>query len=686
MAQKKKGKEQETPNDKWNKEEDPLQAVVIADSFNTRFLPITLQKPRALLPIVNWVLLDFTIEYLIEEGVQEIILFCCANANLIKKHASTAKWAQNTAQCPIQIVTSSSEDCISFGDAIREIDRGGFIRSDFLLVPGDLVSNVKLGDIIQQHKTRRKKEKDSVMTMLFKTAKPGHFSRCLEEDIFVAIDPKTNRILHCQQSHDSKKFSVPAGLLSSRESIQIRYDFADCHIAICAPTVMPLFTDNFDYQSKEDFVRGILINEEIMGNQIHCHIIEDEYASRVSDLHMYNAISLDLMNRWAYPLVPDNGSYQYSRNNIYLDKHVKLARDCSLEQDVVIGQNSVIGNGTYICKTVIGENCQIGENVRITNSFVWNDAHIGDNCVIDHSIVCDGCVIKRNVCMDDAIVSFKVKLGPDLAVPKGAKFSLIKPEQLNFLLSNFEDLTLDTKNGPNAFDSEHVGQEGCGYLLRSVEEDDDEEAVIGLRGRELESDSESSDDESIATPAGSPTDEAGTMFYLEVLESVRSGIFDNVASDNIILEVNASKYKYNVSIREINQAVVRSILETAMDDHEKPRQALVQSLDKIVLGFMPLIANYIKGNESQMDCITAAEDFFAENSSLGGIFPTLLHKLYDRDILDESTLLKWFHTSPSPEDPDLLAGCKQLRNNELMKRFMTWLEEAEEESDEEESD
>ncbi len=28
----------------------------------------------------------------------------------------------------------------------------GFIRSDFLLVPGDLISNVKLIDIIQQHK------------------------------------------------------------------------------------------------------------------------------------------------------------------------------------------------------------------------------------------------------------------------------------------------------------------------------------------------------------------------------------------------------------------------------------------------------------------------------------------------------------------------------------------------------
>ena len=46
MSQKKKNKETETSKDKWNKEEDPLQAVVVADSFNSKFLPITVERPR----------------------------------------------------------------------------------------------------------------------------------------------------------------------------------------------------------------------------------------------------------------------------------------------------------------------------------------------------------------------------------------------------------------------------------------------------------------------------------------------------------------------------------------------------------------------------------------------------------------------------------------------------------------
>ena len=47
MSQKKKQQDAaKSDKDKWNKEEDPLQAVVIADSFNSKFSPITVECPR----------------------------------------------------------------------------------------------------------------------------------------------------------------------------------------------------------------------------------------------------------------------------------------------------------------------------------------------------------------------------------------------------------------------------------------------------------------------------------------------------------------------------------------------------------------------------------------------------------------------------------------------------------------
>jgi hypothetical protein len=41
------------------------QALILADSFNHRFTPITLEIPRTLMPLVNVPMLDYCIEFLV---------------------------------------------------------------------------------------------------------------------------------------------------------------------------------------------------------------------------------------------------------------------------------------------------------------------------------------------------------------------------------------------------------------------------------------------------------------------------------------------------------------------------------------------------------------------------------------------------------------------------------------------
>jgi hypothetical protein len=47
------------------------------------------------------------------------------------------------------------------------------------------------------------------------------------------------------------------------KDIKIHEDLVDSQLYVCSPSVLHLFTDNFDYCSVEDFVHGILINEEV---------------------------------------------------------------------------------------------------------------------------------------------------------------------------------------------------------------------------------------------------------------------------------------------------------------------------------------------------------------------------------------------------------------------------------------
>jgi len=59
-----------------------------------------------------------------------------------------------------------STACKTAGEALREIDIKDIIKSDFVLVSGDVVSNMDLGAALETHKARRGRDKNALMTMV----------------------------------------------------------------------------------------------------------------------------------------------------------------------------------------------------------------------------------------------------------------------------------------------------------------------------------------------------------------------------------------------------------------------------------------------------------------------------------------------------------------------------------------
>ncbi|TUH55603.1 Translation initiation factor eIF-2B subunit epsilon [Bagarius yarrelli] len=146
-----------------------------------------------------------------------------------------------------------------------------------------------------------------------------------------------------------------------------------------------------------DFVRGILVNEEILGNQIHMFVSKDGYGARVSNLHMYDSVSCDLIGRWAYPITPEANfsdeegrSCTHSRHNVYREVGVGLGHGSLMEENVLIGRNSVIGANCSLSNTVIGANCLIGDGVVLDRAFIWNNVRISDGVTVCQSVICDG--------------------------------------------------------------------------------------------------------------------------------------------------------------------------------------------------------------------------------------------------------------------------------------------------------
>lgn len=428
-----------------------LTAVLLADSFTQRFRPITVERPKVLLPLVNAPLIEYTLEWLAYNYVEEVFVFCCAHADQITKYLNDSKWSKQTS---IKVTTIVSTNCLSVGEALRLLDQKDVIKHDFILVSGDTVSNMKLQPVLEEHKRRREKDKAAIMTMVFKAVRhPLHRLRLGDSKLVVAYDPHTKRLLkYMEYDMDSqmRTTKLDASFFSERDAVEVRSDLMDTNICICAPEVLMLFSDNFDYQNlRRDFVSGVLSEEEL-GNKLHMYELGDAYAARVHNLRSYDAVSRDILQRWCFPLVPDtnllgrgrawgHSNYAYSRRHRYLEQGVNIDRRATVGVDVCVGAGTSIGEGSSVVQSVIGRDCRIGKGVVLTGCYVHDGVTVGDGAVLRHCLLCERCVVKAGAVVEPGVVlSYGVVVGPRHTVPRYARVALCQQLKAHVSLSDDE--------------------------------------------------------------------------------------------------------------------------------------------------------------------------------------------------------------------------------------------------------
>ncbi|KAJ2385670.1 translation initiation factor eIF-2B epsilon subunit, GEF, partial [Coemansia sp. RSA 2603] len=136
---------------------EQLMAIVMADSFDDLFQPLSLNKPRCLLPLCNVPMIEYTLEFLASSGVNETLVVCKSHAEAIKSYIKQSKWAR--AHSPMKVKTKVVQQSRTVGEALREIDDAPF-RSDFILCTGIVISNMNLAPIMEMHTANGKRDKD----------------------------------------------------------------------------------------------------------------------------------------------------------------------------------------------------------------------------------------------------------------------------------------------------------------------------------------------------------------------------------------------------------------------------------------------------------------------------------------------------------------------------------------------
>uniref|UniRef100_A0A914XJR1 EIF2B subunit epsilon/gamma LbH domain-containing protein n=1 Tax=Plectus sambesii TaxID=2011161 RepID=A0A914XJR1_9BILA len=414
---------------KEENEKPTLQAVVVADHFNKQFAPLLSgDSVWSGVQLANSALINYTLEWLSRTEVVGVIVVVSqshyAQVNSLLRDWSWRFTSWTVIQC---------QNCMSLGDALREVDSRALISGDFLLVQAGTICSDSLQPQIDAHRARRKKNKDNVMTLIY--SEVGEEDNATRQ--VIGLEAQTHKLVIYHKAADCTKLDIDKAYFHSET--QIRRDIRDSGIAICSPQICPQFGSNPDFEQRDDVVREILANEEVLCQNVHVEILAPAvFAWTIKDFETYLAANRFILQRWSFPLVPDGLSISSvtrcvcRKGKVYVpvENHQAAAidRDAIIQSNVILGSKCEVKSKASIKNSAVGDNCVIDCNTTIDNCIIGRNVTIDSGCVLQHSIIADnvkigpGCTIAPR-----CVLGAKVSLPADTLLQPGAIICATKP-------------------------------------------------------------------------------------------------------------------------------------------------------------------------------------------------------------------------------------------------------------------
>lgn len=570
---------------------------------------------------------------------------------------------------------------------MRNLDNLDLITGDFLLVSGDVISNMNLEPALVKHRARREKSKDAIMTMVLREAGVGHRTKSKGSRPVFVIDPVAERCLHYEEMGrrrgGSRYISLDPELLTAHGEIEVRDDLIDCRIDICALDVLAQWSDNFDFQSlRKSFLRGVLKDYETYGKTIHTYVVTDRYAARVKSLRAYDAVSKDVLGRWAYPICPDSNlvrgqSYRFGAGKVYKEDGVMLGRTADVKKSV-IGSDTSIGDGSTITGSTVGRGCKIGKNVTIEGAYIWDDVAIEDGSIVrqaiiaSHSSIGKGCKIELG-----ALISFGAHLTQDSSV--SANRWITRDDSRNYNSNQDSDESDASSVGSSRliYQSPSASSSLSSISTLASSEDDLEPPRDMLRRSSFRSD---------------PSDDAGENrdFHLEATASILDGLQKFDLSDTIMLELNGYRMSTNASQHEVRKAVVAAFMKrisnliSGDNTSGSGSMSMREAVKDVFTKYRALVERTTfdkdaEGKVDQVDFLMLVQKEVLWRPNGDQLLLFVAKEVYDLDIIEEDGVLQWW------DDPRSQEG-EMGKVRELTEQFITFLKEAEEDEESEEED
>lgn len=367
-----------------------MKAVVLAGGAGSRLRPLTIERPKPMVPVVNKPVMAHIFDLLKRYNITEVIVTVQYLANLIQDYF------EDGASLGMRIHYCVEETPLGTAGSVKNAQ--DFLDDTFLVISGDALTNFDLAKLVEYHQA-----KETLATLA----------------LYTLPNPVDYGVITINAEGQITRFQEKPGRGS------VMSDHVNTGIYVLEPEIL----DYFDVNTSFDFARDLfpLVHEQ--GHPLYGYIA-DGYWCDVGNIPEYMRATADALAGKVEGL----NLGRYLGDNIWAGQDVEIAPDAHLEGSIYLGNAVQIKSGAVIRgPTVIRDYAVVDNEAQIDRSILWRNCYIGERVQISGAVILRQCSLKANATVfegavigdgtiigEGAIIHPSVKIWPGKEVEPGA--------------------------------------------------------------------------------------------------------------------------------------------------------------------------------------------------------------------------------------------------------------------------
>jgi mannose-1-phosphate guanylyltransferase/phosphomannomutase len=360
-----------------------VQAVIMAGGEGSRLRPLTCDRPKPMVPVMNRPVMEHTVNLLKKHGINQIaVTLQYMPMEIINYFGDGASFDAE--------IKYFIED-VPLGTAGSVKNAAKYLKETFIVVSGDALTDFDLTEAIKYHQS-----KNALATLVLTPVE-------IPLEYGVVITEKSGEI---------KRFLEKPGWG------EVFSDTVNTGIYILEPEVLNYIPEG----EKNDFSKDLFPlllkeNKPLFGVSLN------GYWCDIGNLKQYQEAHLSVLEGIVDIIIPGVQTGQ----NIFTGENCKIDPEAVISGPVVFGSNCYIGKGAVIGPyAVIGDNCRIEDRASIKRSVLWNGVYIGQSAEVRGAVLCTKTAVRNGAMLyegavigDKSVIEEHAKIKPDTKIWPG---------------------------------------------------------------------------------------------------------------------------------------------------------------------------------------------------------------------------------------------------------------------------